>query len=162
MWTATLSLIDGKGKRGSFSLNFDPTRTIAQIENWITAITVPLNNIIKGGVVAISISRAMAVPVLMQQVPTDDSDVEEKMKVIFKDINGFFGSFAIPTLDETLVNVGSSTIDQADANVILFNTAIETGINFSGSFTAPTTNRGDAVALITSEDEVFTSSRTGR
>jgi len=159
MWTATVTIVDGKGKRGSFSLNFDPTRTIAQIENWFTAVAVPLSAIIRGGVEAISITRAMTVPVLMQQVPNDDADVEEKMKIIFRDINGFFGSCAIPTLDEGLVNAGSSTIDQSDAQIILFNTAIETGIDFGGSFTAPTTNRGDAIALITSENEVFTSSR---
>lgn len=157
MWTLTFTILDGKTKSGSFSLNFDATKTIAQIEAWIGAVILPINAIIKGAITAISLSRAVSINPLFQQIPLDSADVEEKMKTVARTATGFYSSFAIPTLDETLVNAGSSTINQADPAIVLFNTAIEVGVDVAGVMVGPTDNRGARLALITSQNEVFES-----
>lgn len=155
MWTLTFTVLDGKGKSGSFSLNFAASRTIAQIESWVAAASLALNRLIAGAVTAISITRSVDIPVGLAGAPADTSDIEEKMKVIAKTATGFYTSFAIPALAEDVVVTGSSQIDQSDALVIVLNNLIEVG---DGGGTAPTTNRGEAISLITEESEIFASS----
>jgi hypothetical protein len=158
MWTVTFSVLDGKGKSGSFSLNFPTARTIAQIESWVSGVATPLNGILAGAVTAISIARSMAIPLALASTPQDTSDVEEKMLTIARSVAGFTTKFAVPAIDEDIVAIGTSAIDQADANVILLNLALETGIDVGGTMVQPSDNRGSEIDLITSQNEVFASS----
>lgn len=157
-WKVTFTVVDGKNKNGSFSFHFDPARTVDQLIGWIGAISPALAIIMKGGINAISVSRSVAVPLLAPSVPSSDSDIEEKMRSLFDTAGGFSGKFSIPTLDEALVNEGSTSIDQSNAGVILLNTAVESGIDVGGTVVAPTDSRGDAISQIRAQNEVFLSS----
>lgn len=158
MWTVTFTILDGKGKSGSFALNFDGARTIAQLEAWVNTASIALNPIIAGGVTAISIARSMVVPLILQTAPQDTSDVEERMLTIARSVAGYVTSFSIPAIDEAIVAVGSSDIDQTNAAVIALNAYIETGVDVAGTLVKPSDNRGSGITLITTQTEEFNSS----
>jgi len=161
MWTLTFGITDGKTKKSSFSFNFNADRTVAQIEAWLSAFSPVLATVIRGAVNGIALTRSIEVPNTLPSTAQPNADVEEKLRGLFVALDGFTGRFSIPTLDETKVNVGSSSINQADADIILLTTLIEVGVVAGVGFTAPTNNRGSSVNEITNMNEVFTSSTSG-
>lgn len=161
MWTLTFGITDGKTKKSSFSFNFNGDRTVAQIELWLTSFSPVLATVIRGAVNGISLTRSINVPTTLPTTPQPGSDREEKLRGIFDTITGFTGRFSIPTLNEAKVNVGSSSINQADADVVLLTTLIEFGVLSGLELIAPTDSRGESINNITSLNEVFTSSSSG-
>lgn len=161
MWTLTFGITDGKTKKSSFSFNFNGDRTVAQIEGWVAVFSPVLANVIRGAVNGVSLTRSLVLPASLPTISQPNADREEKMRGIFDTITGYTGRFSIPTLDEAKVNVGSSSVNQADADIILLTTLIEIGTVVGVGFTAPTDNRGESISNITSLNEVFTSSTSG-
>lgn len=74
--------------------------------------------------------------------PTAFSDIAQKILVGFSTVlAGFRTKMKIPALDETKVLAGSDALDQSDADVAAFITAMENGIVTSGGTIAPTDQR---------------------
>jgi len=162
MWSVVFSVVDGKTKKGSFSFNFNPARTVDQIIGWIALVSVPLAVIVKGGITAITISRSVTPLIILPSVADDDSDIEEKMRTSMRTTTGFPAKSSIPTYDETLTNTGTNTVNQGIGAIIAFNTLLESGGTVAGVNVSPSDSRGDDIETVTSQTEYFTSSATGK
>lgn len=84
------------------------------------------------------------------------SDVAQKAFFQFRTaVSGFFARMKIPALKETLVNPGSDSIDQSNASVAAFITAMENGIVVTGATISPVDDRGNDIVDTTIAREVF-------
>lgn len=158
-WTVNFSIEDAKLKKSVFEINFDASRTLAQIEGWISGISFPLSVIIRGTCTAINISRSSAIPGILATPAFADADVEEKLRATLRTDGGFPAKISFPTVADSVILDGSSQADPANANIILLTNAIESGINVAGVSVNPTDTRGDDIASVVSLNEKFTASK---
>ncbi len=158
-WTVNFSIEDAKLKKSVFEVNFDASRTLAQIEGWITGISFPLSAIIRGTCTAINISRNSLIPGILATPAFSDSDVEEKLRATLRTIGGYPAKISFPTVADSVILDGSSQANPANADIILLTNAIETGIVVGGVAVQPTDSRGDDIASVVSLNEKFTASK---
>jgi len=84
------------------------------------------------------------------------ADVAQKAFFQFRTaVTGFLARMKIPTLNELKVNSGSDSINQADADVAAFITAMENGIIVTGATISPCDDRGNDIVDTTIAREVF-------
>lgn len=84
------------------------------------------------------------------------SDIAQKALIGFSTaVAGFRTKLKLPALSETKVVVGSDSIDQADADVAAFLSAMEVGIVVTGGTIQPTDTRGNDVTSTDYAREIF-------
>lgn len=61
------------------------------------------------------------------------SDIQEKAAFGFRTVNNFIKRLSIPTILESIFNLGSKDVDTTDPDVAAFVTAMESGIDLTGA-----------------------------
>jgi hypothetical protein len=132
----TISIEDGKGDVGSFSIYLPSASTLAQVQTYWAGIDSLIAAIVRGGNITASVSFPLT-PLVSG--PLASSDVQEAAYAAFRSAEGFIKSIRIPTIFEDVFLAGSKLVDLANVDIAAFVTAITTGLS--------------GVAPVTSHDE---------
>jgi hypothetical protein len=137
----TISIEDGKGETGSFSLYLPSGTTLAGVETYWAGIDSLIATIVRGGNIKASVTFPLT-PLVSG--PLGSSDVQEAAYAAFRSAEGFIKSIRIPTIFEDLFLAGSKLVDIANVDVAAFITAITTGI---GGISPVTSHDEDLLSL---------------
>jgi len=132
----TVSIEDGKGEVGTFSVYLPSGTTLAQVETYWAGFDSLVAAIVRGGNIKASVTFPL-IPLVSS--PLASSDVQEAAYAAFRSADNFVKSIRIPTIFEDLFLAGSKLVDIANVDVAAFITAITTGL----SGIAPTTSHGE-------------------
>jgi hypothetical protein len=149
--------VDDKGKT-SFTKVYVPNGfTIAQYVEFAQGFAQLLANASQAVVTRASVVFSMSLAgATIKATANFVSDIAQKAFFQFRTaVGGFFARMKIPAVKETLVNVGSDSIDVDDLNVAAFITAMENGIVSSGVTIQPVDDRGNDIVDTTIAREVF-------
>lgn len=137
--TLTISIEDGKGEVGSFSIYLPSASTLADATTYWNGFNSLLAAITRGGNVKASVSFSLTPGV---SAPLASSDVQEAAYAAFRSADKFIKSIRVPTIFEDVFLAGSKLVDLANVDVAAFVAAIVTGVG--------------GIAPVTSHDEQIT------
>jgi len=159
--TLQIDFKDNKNKSSFTRLRIPTGFTIAQMITFAQSAAQAVQNLSKAKVVGASLNVAIDISAELINVASNVlADVSEKALFMFNSVvAGIKARFNIPTFDETYVVPGSDQIDNADAPIVLFLTAIETGYALTGGSMAPVNKYGDSLTNHTEARELFVKRR---
>lgn len=149
--------VDDKGKT-SFTKVYVPNGyTISQYAEFAAGFAQLLANASQAVVTRASVVFSLSLSgATIKAAANFAADVAQKAFFQFRTaVTGFFARMKIPALKETLVNVGSDSIDTDNVSVAAFITAMENGIVSSGVTIQPVDDRGNDIVDTTIAREVF-------
>lgn len=156
----TYSVLDAKGKRTPFIINFPQAVDIGVLRsNFVPSTATLINAIIKGKIVEAGVGLAVDLSgATIKATPTADSDVEEGAYMGFAADNGATTGFRIPTFDEAKMVSGTARVNTADTDVDAFVQRIISGQTVGLTNVSPSTDRGEDVSELKVAKEAFKSS----
>lgn len=152
-----IDFTDSKGKSSFTKVRVPNGFSISDYLEFAEAISQLMTNMSVAQVTSASVSVALDLSgATIRAVATNVADVAQKAFFQFSSaLAGFRKRMRIPTLDETKVPVGTSSIDQADVDVAAFITAMEDGIVTTGGTIDPVDARGNDLVSVSIAEEVF-------
>jgi len=129
------TVIDASGERGTTSINVPTGFQLSDYGEFAVAMGTFLDALLGGRVESADICFAVDISGLTSNTALSTSDVEEYGAFKFDTVDGFPVNVNIPCIDELVVGSGSDDLDQANADVAAFISAMENGIAVSGAAT---------------------------
>lgn len=129
--------IDDSGERGTTGINLPTGFSLSQFGEFGSAMATLLDAVLAGKVESAELCFGVDVSGLTSNTALSTSDVEELGAFQFRTIDNFPVRMNLPGIDELLVASGSDDIDQADADIAAFISAIESGIATTGGTISP-------------------------
>jgi hypothetical protein len=154
--------IDDSGERGTTAINLPTGFSLSQFGEFATAMATLLDAMLGGRVESAEICFGVDISGLTSNTVQSFSDVEEIGAFQFRTLGGFPVGVNVPCIDELMVASGSDDLDQTDADIIAFITAIESGIVTAGGNISPTDVAEDDITTTVSARERFRASGTRR
>lgn len=131
------SVIDDSNDTAQTSLNFPLDWTIAQFGEFGVAMATLLDALLSGKVEKAELCVGIDISSLTSNTALSTSDIEEIGAFQFRTVSGFPVKMNLPCIDELLVLSGSDDLDQADADIVAFISAMESGIVTAGGTITP-------------------------
>jgi len=152
-----LDFIDNKGKTSFTKVKVPNGFSISDYGEFGVAMGQLLANISTGRISNVSFSVGIDLSgATIKAVASGLSDIAQKAFFGFSTaVAGFRTKMKIPALSEVKVVVGSDTLDQADADVAAFISAMEVGIVVTGGTIQPTDIRENDVISTDYAREIF-------
>lgn len=132
------TVIDDSGERGTTAISLPTGFSLAQFGEFGSDMATLLDALLGGKVESAEISFGVDISSLTSNTALSTSDVEEIGSFQFLTVGGYKVQVNVPAIDELLVASGSDDIDLADADVVAFVTAMESGIVTAGGTVEPT------------------------
>lgn len=157
------SIEDGKGNLSTTSVNIPNTFTIAQIITFGGEMAKLIDPLITGRIVRIGAAFLIDLPNTLATTADANADVEEGARFQFRTAGGYYTSMRLATFDEAFILPNSDLVDQTEAAVAAFITAIHSGLDIDATagvtLVAATDSRGDDIVALEFAREQFLSSR---
>lgn len=153
------TIADAKGSTSTTEVNLPAATDFADVVEFAADMAVLINDLIQGVIRRIGVAFTVDLPVSLRDTPVSGSDVEEGARFQFITDGGFFTSLRLPTFDESNIAAGGRSVDTADTAVAAFVTAMEDGIDVSGTVVEPCDKREEDVLSLSTAREQFLSSR---
>jgi len=132
------TVVDESGDEGTTEVNVPDSFSLAQFTEFGAAMATLLDAILAGRVTGADLCFNADISGLTNNAPAEFSDVEQVGEFVFVTADQTKVICNIPALDENTVTiVGSDDIDQSQADVAAFITAMITGIAVTGGTIAP-------------------------
>lgn len=150
--------IDDKGKSSHTKIRVPNGFSLSDYAEFATLMGNIISSLCDGRITKIGICVGVDLSgATIKAVATAVSDVAQKAYAQFATAaQGFRSRMKIPALDETLVIAGSDAIDQANANVTTFISAMENGLAVTGPATiSPCDDRENDITDTTTLRELF-------
>lgn len=154
--------IDDSGERGTTAINLPTGFSLAQFGEFAESMATLVDAILGGKVESAEICFGVDISALTSNTALSTSDVEEIGAFQFLTLGNFPVAVNVPCIDELLVASGSDDIDQSDADIIAFISAMESGISTAGGTISPTDVAEDDIVTTVSARERFRASGTRR
>lgn len=154
---ARFDFLDDKGKTSFTKVRVPTTFSLAQYGEFGTAFGQLLANVSNCKITGGSFTFALDLSGLgLRTVASVAADVAEKGAFIFNTaVTGLKARMRIPTFNETLIPSGSDAIDLVQADVAVFQAAMENGIVVPTAITVqPTDDRTNDITGLTVAKEV--------
>ena len=162
-WTILYSITDEKAKVSTTEVKLPSATTHADVVIFAQEMASLIDPLITGAITRIGITQEVALPSGLSASTAANSDVEEGAKFQFRTNGGFYTSLRLATFDEANIVAGGREVDQTDADVAAFITAMTTGIDLTGAggsgVVQPSDHRDDDVTALDFARELFLSSR---
>lgn len=157
------SFRDAKGETSTTEINLPTSVTLADVGIFAGQMALLINPLITGVITRIGIAWTIALPAGLRAAPVAGSDIEEGGKFQFRTVNNFYTRSRIPTFDEAKIVAGTNEIDQTDADVAAFVTAMVGGLDLSleggSADVQPSDSRDEDIVALDFARENFVSSR---
>jgi len=131
------TVADENGELGTTSVNIPTGFSLAQYGEFGSAMATLLDKILDGRVESADICFFVDISALTNNVAIATSDREAVGAFQFRTAQNTKVYVNVPTLYELKVGAGSDDLNQADADVAAFITAMETGIAVAGGTISP-------------------------
>lgn len=149
--------IDDKGKRSFTKVRVPTGFTIPQYGEFVLGMAQLLADMSTGRITHASFCIGLDLTTAtIKAVASGLSDIAQKGLFGFStDVAGFRTKTKLPALSETSILSGTDKIDQADADVAAFISAMETGIVVTAGTVSPTDMRGNDIVTTDYARELF-------
>jgi len=131
------TVADENGELGTTSVNIPTGFSLSQYSEFGSAMATLLDKILDGRVESADICFFVDISALTNNIPIATSDKEAIGAFQFRTLQNTKVNVNVPTLYEIKVGAGSDDLNQGDADVAAFITAMEDGIAVTGGTIAP-------------------------
>lgn len=140
---------DGKGQKSTTRIPFDDATDLLENATAVaTAFAGVINPLLNGGLASAGVTAEIDLSAGWGPTALLVSDVQEKAEFAWRTVGGFIKRMNLPTFIEDFFNVGASTVDLSDPDVVAFVNAMEDGLTVGGTLYQPTDDREeDLVSL---------------
>jgi hypothetical protein len=128
----TFTVADEKGDTSTITIPVPDSTALTDLPLMAQALADLLEPMVTGGLVNAFI-RIVPTITGWAAAAAADSDVQEKAEFALRTAGGFVKRLNLPTFLESLFNANSKDVNQADADVSAFVTALEDGIDLTGA-----------------------------
>lgn len=157
------SIQDEKGSTSTTEVNIPGVTAFTDAVLFAQEMGKLINDLITGAITRIGIAFIVDLPAGLRAAPTALSDVEEGARFQFATANNFYTGLRLPTFAEGNIVAGTQTVDEVDADVTAFVTAMVSGIDLTGvggsGTIQPCDKREEDVTRLETAREQFLSSR---
>lgn len=152
-----LDFIDGKGKTSFTKVRIPNGFSISDYGEFGVSMGQLIANLSNGRITNVSFSVGIDLSgATIKAVASGLSDIAQKAFYGFSTaVSGFRTKMKIPALSESKVIVGSDALDQSDADIAAFITAMEVGIVVTGGTIQPTDTRANDIVSTDYARETF-------
>jgi len=137
---------DAKGDQSTVVVDLPGATTPTNANAFRAAMQALIGDLTNGRMVNAGVRYDISDPLLGVGAALD-SDVQEKAFFAFRSVGGFLKTLTVPTILESLFVPGTKLLDQSDADVGAFITAMTDGIDVSGfggtGTVQPSTSHGE-------------------
>lgn len=153
---------DAKGDTSSVTIPIPTETSLADAAIFAKEIAELIDPLVAGGIVGAGFSVGVDLSGLVQ-IPAAISDVQEKAMFAFRTANNFLKRLHLPSFEEGKFTPNSVQVDQTDADVAAFITALTDGIDLTGAggsgVVAPVDTRGEDLVSLEAAVEAWGRSR---
>ena len=152
---------DGKGKQSVIQVPIPYATTPTNARAFVRAMGAVIGPLVTGKLISAGVTLEVPIGEItgFPSSASTVSDVQEKGFFSFRSAVNSLRRMTIPTILETLFNVGASTINQSHADVAAFITAMEDGVDVSGvggsGTIQPSDGRGEDLTAIEEAREAW-------
>jgi hypothetical protein len=145
----SLTFFDEKGERSTRQVYLPNSATLAQATAFAGTLVDAIDPLVTGALDSISITFALTDGFSLTNFV--GSDVQEMGRFAFNTAAGFVSAITLPTIVESIFNLGSKTIDLSNTAVDTFVALMEDG----DGFIAPVDAHGDDIGLLATAREAW-------
>lgn len=139
---------DAKNKSSFTKIRIPTSLSVAQWTGFAAAAAQVVLNLSTCRITKVGVYASLDLTGFVKASPALLSDVEQKAQFrFFTNDTGFDAKMFIPAINENIVLANSDVIDEADATVAAFITAMETGFGATTPVTACDSRANDVTAL---------------
>lgn len=153
--------MDDKGERSSIQVNVPGATTFTNVVEFAVELFPLIDALIMGQIIGFSVTAEEIFSSGVKTSPVAGADVEEGARFGFMTAGGHPTSVRLATFDEAHMVAGSALVDQADADVIAFVTAMTGGIDLTGGLpvVSPSDTRDEDITTLSYAKDAFQASR---
>ena len=154
----TYTYQDDAGKTATHDIHVPTAFSIAQFTEFGRSMADLLDNIVSGLITSVDLTLTADLSGLLLNFVEPEGDVEEVASFQFATADNRSVEINLPAINEDVVLAGSNDIDQTDAGIAAFITAMESGIAVTGGTIQPCDVNQDSIVDTVYAREAFRSS----